>query len=767
MMDDETKPQKALADELESLREQIARLQSLVLQYRDGKSLPANESELATRNEQHRKSCFLEDGVLGMALVDNQFGVVKANKALCRLLGYTKQEIKSLHFQQFVQQQSHCLQLVRQVLDGLLPYSKTEEQFLKKSGEIFWAQCAVSLVSNTEEYRGCCLAIIEDISDRKQAEAALQSEKLLLERIINSSVDGIFAFDRNCFLTVWSPGIERIFGISATKTLGKHAFAVCPFLKELGEDANFKAALEGKNVISRDKPYTVPGTVRQGYFEGCYGPIYSAYDGDVIGGLAVVRDVTERKLAEVNKHASEEQYRELFENAYDLVYTHDLTGRITSINKATERITGYARGEALQMRFNQWVAPEFQPIARRMLDRQIVGEVPKTQEIEIIAKDSSRIVLEVSTRLIFQEGRAVGIQGIARDITERKKSEEALQQSKQKLESWVEELEQRTHEMTLLNEMGDILRACLTTEEVYEVVVRVAQEIFPVQGGALYVIGPSRNIVESVATWGDISQLEHTFTPDECWALRRGRVYWIEDTRVGLLCKHLQTPPPRGYLCVPMMAQSEAVGILHLMQPKDVQMPEAKQRLAMAMAEHVAMALSNLRLHETLRTQSIRDSLTGLFNRSFMEESLELELRRAIRTQHPLSVIMLALDGFRQVVEKHGALAGDSVLRSIGMLLQSNVRKGDIACRFGSETFVLILPQSSFEISRQRAESLRDLARSLQIKNQSERDINITLSVGLAVFPGHGQTVESLLRSTEAALNRAKSSGGDIVVVAS
>ena len=438
----------------------------------------------------------------------------------------------------------------------------------------------------------------------------------------------------------------------------------------------------------------------------------------MIGGLAIIRDVTERRLAEESKRASEERYRELFENAYDLVYTHDLTGKITSINKAAERIMGYARSEALQMRFNQFVAPEFQQIARRMLDRQIGDEVPTTQEIQIIAKDSSRITLEVSNRLIFQEGKPIGIQGIARDITERKKSEEALQQANQKLEAWVQELQQRTHEMTLLSEMGDILRACLTTEEVYEVIVRVAQEIFPVEGGALYVIGPLRNIVESVAEWGDTSRLELTFTPDECWALRRGRVYWVEDTRVGLLCRHLHAPPPRGYLCVPMMAQSEAVGILHLIQPEDVQMPEAKQRLAMAMAEHVAMALSNFRLHETLRSQSIRDQLTGLFNRSFMEESLELEFRRAIRTQHPLSVIMLALDNFQLIIEKHGPDAGDSVLRSIGMLLQANVRKGDIACRYSGHTYVVILPQSNYEVSRQRAEGLRDLARALQINTR-------------------------------------------------
>ena len=326
----------------------------------------------------------------------------------------------------------------------------------------------------------------------------------------------------------------------------------------------------------------------------------------------------------------------------------------------------------------------------------------------------------MSNRLIFQQGKAIGIQGIARDITERKKTEEALQQANKKLEAWVQDLEQRTREMTLLSEMGDILRACLTTEEVYEVIVRVAQEIFPVLGGALYVLGPLRNIVEAVAEWGDTSKMELTFAPDECWALRRGKVHWVEDTSVGLLCKHLHAPLPKGYICVPMMAQSEAVGILHLAQPEDAQMPEAKQRLAMAMAEHVAMALSNLRLHETLRNQSIRDQMTGLFNRSFMEESLELELRRAARTQHPLSVIMLSLDNFQMLNDSYGVDVGDSILRRTGMLLQANVRKGDIACRFSGQTFTLILPNADYEVSKKRAEVLLDLVRSLEVKNQSE-----------------------------------------------
>lgn len=757
-MDNEGKPPKDLANELESLREEIAHLQSLI-QKPIVESAPPEA--VITGEMTNWQPGLLENSPFGLALIDPEFRVISANHILCLMLGYEAQEMLSLHIKDIAQDADTCVRLIDQVRTSVIPPSKIEGQFLKKNHEPLWVQVTASAAQKAEAGSGRCLIVVEDISTRKWAELATQTEKQLLERLINSSVDGIFAFDRDGFFTIWNPGMERIFGVSAREVLGRHAFQACPFLKELGEDENFSAALEGRKAISKDKAYTIPGTTRQGYFEGYYGPMLNARDGEVIGGLAIIRDVTERKRAEQAKEASEQRYRELFENAYDMVYTHDLEGRLTSINKAAERITGYSRAEALQKSIFQFVAPEFVESAKKLNYRQITSEVPSTQEVDLLAKDGSRITLEVSSRLIYEQGRPVGFQGIARDITERKKTEAALQEANKKLEAWVEDLEQRTREMTLLSEMGDILRACFTTEEVYEVIVRVAQEVFPMLGGALYVIGPLRNIVEAVAEWGDTSKMELTFAPDDCWALRRGRVHFVEDTSVGLLCRHLHTPPPEGYICVPMMAQSEAVGILHLAHPENVRIPETKQRLAMAMAEHVAMALSNLRLHETLRNQSIRDQLTGLFNRSFMEESLELELRRAVRNQDPLSVIMLALDNFQEITERFGLDAGDTILCRTAMMLQANVRKGDIACRFSGQTFVLVLPHASYEISHKRAETILELIRTLEVKSQSELAGHISASVGLALFPNNGQTVESMLRSAESALNRAKVSGGN------
>ncbi len=766
-MEKEGKPKKDLSDELESLRDEIAQLQSLIQIPASGIPSPSTPGDAETIAAPSFPPSLVEDGPLGIGLVDVQFNITKANAAFCRMLGYSQNEISFLRIQDLVEDSTACTHLITQIFEGTLPASKAEVQCIHKNRHKLWTQITVSAIPRMPESRKSCLILLEDISDRKWTEIALETEKQLLEMLISSSVDGIVAFDRDGFITVWNQGMERIFGVPKKDAVGRPAFQACPFLVDLGEDVNFAAALNGNKVISRDKSYTIPGSKTPAYFEGYYGPMYNPRDGEIIGGLAIIRDVTERTMAIDEKRISEERYRELFENAYDMVYTHDLDGTITSINKAAERLLGYSRTEALQMRFYQFVAPEFQQIARRMIDRQIADQAPMTQEIEIISKDQERVTLEVCNRLVFREGVPVGVQGIARDISERKKSEEALQKANKNLEAWVQELEHRTREMVLLSEMGDILRACRTTEEIYEVIVRVSREIFPVEGGALYVIGPLHNIVEAVAQWGDAGQPKLTFSPDECWALRRGRVHWVEDTRVGLLCNHLQSPPPRGYLCVPMMAQSETVGVLHLAQPADTQMPEAKQRLAMAMAEHVAMALSNLRLNETLRNQSIRDQLTRLFNRNFMEESLELELRRAVRSRSSLTVIMLAVDDFQTLNENYGLDIGDSLLRRTGILLQSHVRKGDIACRYSGHTYAIILPNISLEVSRERGKTLCDLMRTLEIRYQDEQVCHASASVGLAAYPNHGKTVEDLLRSAEAALNRARKSGGNCVKVAS
>jgi diguanylate cyclase (GGDEF)-like protein len=184
-------------------------------------------------------------------------------------------------------------------------------------------------------------------------------------------------------------------------------------------------------------------------------------------------------------------------------------------------------------------------------------------------------------------------------------------------------------------------------------------------------------------------------------------------------------------------------------------------------SEHLSLALANLKLRETLRTQSIRDPLTGLFNRRYMEESLERELRRAERRGHPVGVIMIDLDHFNHFNNTFGHQAGDALLQAFGELLRTRVRSEDIACRYGGEEFTLIMPEAPPEIVLQRAEQLREEVRELRVNLRGQALGMVTASMGVAVFPTDAGVGSELIREADRALYLAKEAGRDRVVGAS
>ncbi len=361
------------------------------------------------------------------------------------------------------------------------------------------------------------------------------------------------------------------------------------------------------------------------------------------------------------------------------------------------------------------------------------------------------------------------------EIAERERAEGGLHRATEELKRSVDKLERQHREVTLLNEFGDLLQICATVEEANGVISQFGPILFPHQSGAVYITSPSRSQVEAVATWGQAATFEKVFAPDQCWALRRGRAYTIPDTDSALLCQHMHPPLPAGYLCVPMMAQGETRGILHLRcSPMDQAMPKperettmaCQERMVIAVAEHIALALTNLELRETLSSQAIRDPLTGLFNRRYMEETLERELRRAGRRGAGLGVIMMDLDHFKQFNDSYGHGAGDIALRELGNYLMSHIRAEDIACRYGGEEFFLILPDVSPEDVTRRAEQLQRGIRDLGLLYRNQPLTSVSASLGVAFFPEHGSTVEALIHAADAALYHAKRTGRDRVALA-
>ena len=405
-----------------------------------------------------------------------------------------------------------------------------------------------------------------------------------------------------------------------------------------------------------------------------------------------------------------------------------------------------------------------------------VGQCPITDLHETI-NNSERILLRAdgTSRWIIKTVVPVSLKGKEYllesfvDITERRQWEEAVQTTNDKLQVLVAQVEEQNSTMTLANEMGDLMQACQASEEAYGAIGYFMPRFFPEDSGALYLLNNSRNLFESVATWGQAPPAIAVFAPDDCWSVRRGRLHQVDNPREALLCRHVSSSCSGGYLCVPLMAQGETLGVLHLElgprpegQAAGVAVPKAQ--LAVTVAEDMALALANLRLRETLRSQAIRDPLTGLFNRRYMEETLDRELKRSTRTGSPIAVIMMDLDHFKDYNDTFGHNAGDELLSALGNLVKSEIRGEDIACRYGGEEFLLIIPGTSMEVALERAERLRLSVKEMHIQHQGLKPI--TLSLGLAVYPAHGATGLDLILAADAALYQAKRAGRDRVIAA-
>jgi diguanylate cyclase (GGDEF)-like protein len=348
----------------------------------------------------------------------------------------------------------------------------------------------------------------------------------------------------------------------------------------------------------------------------------------------------------------------------------------------------------------------------------------------------------------------------------------SLRSANDALRRHVSQLEARNREMTRLVELGELLSSSQTSAEVAAVISRVVPPLFAGDAGAFYELGAGSVAVEAVAVWGDPPPARREFEPTDCWALQRGRVHVIDGSASELRCPHVEEATPEGAICAPLAAEGESLGVIHLQLRQVVPTWERatlladRTRLIRALAEQLELALANFRLRETLREQSARDLLTGLFNRRYMEESLDRELRRAGREGYSLGLLMMDLDHFKDLNDNFGHAAGDLMLRSVGDFLGSSVRGEDVACRFGGEEFVVILPRASLENTRRRAEALREGMKSLQLEPSGPRP-SMTISIGVACSPDHAETREQLVHAADVALYRAKAGGRDRVVVAS
>jgi len=335
----------------------------------------------------------------------------------------------------------------------------------------------------------------------------------------------------------------------------------------------------------------------------------------------------------------------------DALLVTSRSGNIKTVNQAAIGMFGYSEKELIR-----------QPISLIITDWEFLHKVGygegEEQYVEVLCRKKTGEEISVDFSCAIIESDIANLKNllyIGRDITERKRMEAALQQANSQLTISVKKLEQRNGEMQLLTELSQLLQACFTLSEAYRVIAQNMLPLFPDLVGGVFAIEAEKNVIEVVASWGKapIANQKQFSLKGWCGQDRHG----TNEEIAQLLCQYLHpSSDGRQHCCLPMMMQGESIGLLYLSSLESGQLTPDTERLAVSVAEHITLALANLRLRETLRTQSIQDPLTGLFNRRYLEETAAREIQRASSSQHSLGMILLDVDHFKRFNDTFGHL---------------------------------------------------------------------------------------------------------------
>jgi diguanylate cyclase (GGDEF)-like protein/PAS domain S-box-containing protein len=489
------------------------------------------------------------------------------------------------------------------------------------------------------------------------------------------------------------------------------------------------------------------------------------------GGLIVGSEVSERFRTAADLNEQTTYLNALIENSPLGIVVFNEDARVEFANPAFEKMLLYKQQDlAIGDIATLWL----EGIASALPDA-LSGE---TSHLTVRQKrrDGKTLDLALHAVPLKVQGRVRGVYAIYQDISEQVRAAEAERKHAESQMRLVEELGLRAQQLTLLNDMGSHLQGCATVQEASAIIAPSARRLFPdALFGALYLPKLSAKTLETAMHFGADALSEKSFRLDACAGLRRGQPNWNDLRDPKVTCFHLQADPSRRCLCVPITGQEATFGVFHLEFPANLHSGEPSQtagiqenwqNLAVTVAGQVALSLAAVRLRENLRDQAIRDPLTGLYNRRFLEESLARELERAARRRHPVSLLFLDLDHFKHFNDTFGHAAGDVVLRSLAVILRSFFRSSDICCRVGGEEFAVILPEAAPEAAVVRANALRLEVKAMQLAHEDKPLGRVSISIGIAAFPDHASTPQQLLQIADDCLYKSKARGRDMATLA-
>ncbi len=520
------------------------------------------------------------------------------------------------------------------------------------------------------------------------------------------------------------------------------------------------------------KPITAMMSGLDSIANGDFTKRISHVSNDELGQLASYFNSSMNQLEESNFriNESEKKFRSIFENSVEGIFQFNVDGKILSGNPSFASMAGFDSIDTLldaQLFFSkdllvdekQWL--DLLELLHR--DRTV-----KSFELQLRQLSNNVIWCLLNAKVIYDEmnGQINRIEGFLTDINTQKKIRVELEKRVEERNAWVFQLEQRDIENKLMHEMGDMLQACKTTKETFPVIEHFLHSFFPGDSSSLYLFEETLLVLDRYVPMNNENNNVTSFHQEECWALRQGKPYLFNKQQESLICDHIDFTGDRS-LCIPLVAHGITTGLLHISlascgqeDPSLIEkLIQKKLQLGVSLAEHLSLALANLKLREELQHSSLRDSLTGLSNRRHMDEIFKRQFFRLQRHDVAFSLLMIDVDHFKMFNDRYGHEIGDEALKVLGNHLKKHSRGEDLSCRFGGEEFVIILAATNHVQAIKRAKILlKDVSNVITIAHNNEK-LGITISIGVATSPEHGTSRDTLLKSADAALYRAKENG--------
>ena len=504
---------------------------------------------------------------------------------------------------------------VRQVQEDGAATELNEQKHIRLDGEVIDVE--VAGMPFVLDGKPAVQVVMRDITDRNRGREALRQTESQLRTVIGSASLVLFVINLEGIFTLAEGEGLRNLNLEPGELVGQSIFEAYRDNAQILR--NIRRALKGE--IFSDAV-----EVGELTFETRYSPLVDEL-GKVTGVIGVATDITENRKAQNALQENEERYRELFENANDLIYTHDLLGNFTSLNRSGEKLTGYSREEAIGMNIADVLAPEYLAIARQMMGHKTDNQGSTVYELEIITKTGRRVRLEVSTRLIHRDGQAVGVQGVGRDLTERKRSEEALAQQAQR--------EAMTHRIS------QAIRCSLDSSEIFHTAVNELGSHLKADRCSLFIKDEKTNRVRNVAEYHEagISPAASDFELKDVKllidSLDENGVLCFDDAEhetsiADFYSRILSKAHVRSIMYVAIRVGAEVTAAFALSTTREIRhWSESDIALAKAVADQTGIAIRQADLYQKAEATSKREVLV---NRLTMTIRASLSLPEVLST---------------------------------------------------------------------------------------------------------------------------------------